>query len=842
MDRLGQVQSADADGLLDAADLSQLQSLFEACVYNLNQRTVYFPIRHHSPACAHHLLRAIGEYQPDIILIEGPESGNPLISVLTDEATLPPVSLYYTYEDEHGREACYYPMLRYSPEYVALKEAHRLGIPAQFIDLDYRHVSRSNESLVETKPKEISIQDETLLAGSDFINRLCEKTNCRSFDELWEKVFEIGGLEKSTYEFVRDVFTYCTLSRMCYTPSRLIENGDLLRESHMMKRIKEAEEQYQRVLVITGGFHTYGLVTAIRQEEEDQLKVRTESKKNIARVNSLEKSDLPPAEAKMSRSTRKAATDTADVHQQMYPMVYTFAEADRLNGYASGMPYVYFYDQIWGQLLRSPSSPYRVTTLQVLSKLMRRLRDSEEHVSTSDAIEAYSMIQGLAQLRGKREGGVYELMDAARSSFIKGELTLATDKPLQELQLLLTGDAIGSVAPNAFHIPIVEDFKARCTAFKLQIRTTGQHKKVLDLYAKPEHRLLSQLFQCISYLVPEFAKRQAGPDWIAQRDMNLVRETWEYMYSSRIEARLIENSLYGGTLAGAAARKMEEQMQDIPDHHSGELASLMLRALLMGLQETALHLYDKVRAALRTDGHFLSLCSSLTILNRIHQHRRLLGLSDDPHLSDLVSEAYSNAVDKLQQLSRTNADEHEGIIQGLKLLAMLADSSEERFQDTAFRTHLDELLSDSKLPAQLEGVCIAIASGLGDRSRDEIVERARGYIRGTPEQTRQTALFLQGVFTAARDAFLYEDELLYELNSLIEQLSYDDFIAMIPELRLAFTYFTPMETSLIAERAAKLHQVKPDEMAIPALDEQLLIKYRTQDEALRKEFAAWKLI
>ena len=116
---------------------------------------------------------------------------------------------------------------------------------------------------------------------------------------------------------------------------------------------------------------------------------------------------------------------------------------------------------------------------------------------------------------------------------------------MQELQLLLTGDAIGSVAPNAFHIPIVEDFKARCTAFKLQIRTTGQHKKVLDLYAKPEHRLLSQLFQCISYLVPEFAKRQAGPDWIAQRDMNLVRETWEYMYSSRIEARLIENSLYG---------------------------------------------------------------------------------------------------------------------------------------------------------------------------------------------------------------------------------------------------------------------------------------------------------
>ncbi|MBR2563624.1 MAG: hypothetical protein IKE29_03280 [Paenibacillus sp.] len=814
MDRLDQIQPADAVSLLDITDMSQLRAIFESRVYNLKHRTVYFPIRHHSPACAHHLQRVIGEYKPDLILIEGPESGNSLIAVLTDEKTLPPVSLYYTYEDDHGREACYYPMLRYSPEYVALKEAQRLEIPAQFIDLDYRHVSRRAGSPAEQEQKEISIQDETLLADSEFISRLCQKTNCRSFDELWEKVFEIGGLEKTTSEFVQDVFTYCTLSRMCYTQERLIASGDLLREAHMARRIKEAEEQYQRVLVITGGFHTYGLVTSAGQEVE------------------REKEKSPP----------QVKADSGEAQQQMYPMVYTFAEADRLNGYASGMPYVNFYDQIWDQLVRSAKSPYRVTTLNVISRLMRKLRDREEHVSTSDAIEAYSMIQGLAELRGKQEGGVYELMDAALSSLVKGELTIATDKPLQELQLLLTGDAIGSVAPHAFHIPIVEDFKSRCTEFKLQIRTTGQHKKVLDLYAKPEHRLISQLFQCISYLVPEFAKRQAGPDWVAQRDMNLVRETWEYMYSSRIEARLIENSLYGGTLATAATRKMEEQMQDIPDHHSGDLAQLMLQALLMGLQETALHLYAKVRAALRTDGHFLSLCNSLTILNRIHQHRRLLGLSDDPYLPELVSEAYSNAVDKLQQLSRTHADEHEGIVQGLKLLAMLAESSEERFQNTSFRTHLNELLSDPKLPAQIEGVCIAIASGLGDRRREEIVERARGYIRGGPVQIRQTALFLQGVFTVARDAFLYEDQLLFELNGLIEQLSYDDFIAMVPELRLAFTYFTPMETNLIAERVAKLHHVNSNEMLIPALDEQLLVQYKTQDEALRKEFAAWKLI
>ncbi|NEU60052.1 DUF5682 family protein [Paenibacillus sp. ALJ109b] len=790
-------------------DVARLQTVFESQVYNLNNGTLYFPIRHHSPACSYHLLRLIEEYKPDIILIEGPESGNPLLQVLADEATIPPVSLYYTYESEEERAACYYPMLRYSPEYVALKEAARRRIPATFIDLDYYHFSKPNKA----EQREISIQDETLLAGSEFIHRLCQKTNCRSFDELWENVFEIGGLEKSTQAFVQDVFTYCSLSRMCYSAERLHSTGDLAREAHMRSRIKQAGQEHERVLVITGGFHTYGLLMPENVETDSEEMTMQEH-------------------AKAQNS----------VHQQMYPMVYTFAEADRLNGYASGMPYVNYYDQIWTQLLHQKNSVYNLTALDLLSRLTRKLREGHEHVSTSDAIEAYSMVQGLAGLRGKREGGVYELMDATLSSFVKGELTLASDKPIQELHRLLTGDVIGKVAPNPFSIPIVEDFKERCTESKLQIRTTGQHKKILDLYAKPDHRRQSQLFQCMVYLVPDFAKRQSGPDWIAQRDMNLVRETWVYSYSSRIEARLIENSLYGGTIREAATRKMEEEMQGIPDHHSGDLAKSMLQALLMGLQDTAMKLYEQVKSALRKDGNFLSLCGSLHILNRIQQHRRLLGLSEEQQLLNLVSEAYNNAVDKLMQLSRTNPDEHEAIVQGLKLLAMLAESSEEHFRDGPFRAHLDELLSDSQLPAQLEGVCIAISSGLGDRHREEIVDRARAYIRGSQEQTRQTALYLQGVFSVARDAFLYEDQLLSELNYMIEQLDYEEFIRMIPELRLAFTYFTPMETGLIADRVASLHQVENEEMSWPSVDERMLIQTKTWDEALRKEFDAWKLI
>ncbi|SMF84874.1 hypothetical protein SAMN05661091_2724 [Paenibacillus uliginis N3/975] len=794
------------------ADVAALKGLFDAKVHDLGSGTVYFPVRHHSPACCHHLVKLIDEYRPEAILIEGPESGNPLIGVLADEATVPPVALYYTYEHEAGRDACYYPMLACSPEYVALKEAVKRGIPAKFIDLDYHHLASCHAEPENTEKLEASTQDETLLAGSAFIQRLCAKLNCRSFDELWEKVFEIGGLAKTTRDFVQDVFTYCTLSRMCYPESRLLASGDLAREERMRERIAEARRQHERVLVVTGGFHTYGLIAEAAEPEAGR------------------------------RTSEKPDMSAGQVQHQIYPMAYTFPEADRLNGYASGMPYPNYYGMVWERLQRGKEQPYGLVAVDLIARLTRKLRKLNEGVSTSDAIEAYRMVQDLAALRGKREGGVYELMDAALSSFVKGEQSLATEQPHTELGRMLTGDAVGTVARNPFHVPIVEDFKERCKEAKLRIETTGRHKKVLDLYAKAGHRRLSQLFQCLAYLVPTFAERLSGPDWTAMRDMSLVRETWEYAYSSRIEARLIENSLYGGTLREAATRKLEEEMQGIPDHHSGEMAQRMLQALLMGLQDTAARLYDQVRSALRKDGNFLSLCGSLHALNRIRQHGRLLGLTEDPRLPELVAEAYDNAVDKLAQLARANSDEHEPIIQGLKLLSMLADSPDPQFGDDVFRSHMNELLADPGLPAQLEGVCVAISSGLEDRPRREIVERARAYIRGAPERMRQTALYLQGVFAVSRDAFLYEDELLSELNYLVGQLPYEEFVGMVPELRLAFTYFTPLEIALITERVAGLFRVQADELDAPAMDELDLAQARAWDEAVRKEFEAWKLI
>src|SRR6266436_3515087 len=65
----------------------------------ISSECVYFPIRHHSPACAWHLMRLIRDLRPSAILIEGPRSFTPLIPTILDPGTKPPIAIYTHFVD-----------------------------------------------------------------------------------------------------------------------------------------------------------------------------------------------------------------------------------------------------------------------------------------------------------------------------------------------------------------------------------------------------------------------------------------------------------------------------------------------------------------------------------------------------------------------------------------------------------------------------------------------------------------------------------------------------------------------------------------------------------------------
>ncbi|MED1788397.1 DUF5682 family protein [Brevibacillus laterosporus] len=790
--------------LLQSEEMDQITELCENKIYNLASQVVYFPIRHHSPACSFHLQKTIAAYKPEIILLEGPDNSNHIIEILTHEDTTPPVSIYYAYSKEEHNYTCYFPLLDYSPEYVALKEAKRRGIPAQFIDISYGSRQESMRHGPEDKQesKKISYHDETLLTSSIFIKQLCQKMNCRHFDELWEKVFEVEGIKKSTEDFVKEVYTYCYFSRMCYEEGMLEAEGHLIREAHMKKKILEAQKNFDRILVVTGGFHTYGLL------EDRVSNVKIKQVKN----------------------------------EKVYPMVYTFREADHLNGYASGMPFVNYYDTVWRAIQKKQAHPYNKNAVLFLAQLTKSLREKGETASVSDAIEAYHLVQGLATFRSKSEGGAYELLDAVTSAFTKGERSLATSQPLDTLQELMMGNKIGKIAKNDLDVPIVRDFKERGKKYKLHLHTTSKSKKIVDLYAKPLHREISYFFHCLQFLVPEFCQKITGPDWVGNQHIHVVRESWDYSYSSYVEARLIENSIYGGSVKEAAIHKIEECMKELPDHHSRAAAKWLLKSMLMGLEELSDKLFDLVEDFVKKDGSFVSLCQTLQTLAVLSEQKRLFALKETDRLQKLIEETYYHAVTKIYEITKPSPEEINDIVEYLKFLYMLSSKESWGLSIDIFKDQLVSLLAVSDILPRFEGVIIAILCNLDVLDREEIALKARSYMFGTPENMLHTAAYLQGIFTIARDVFLHDKQLLEDLNKLIGRLSYEDFLQIVPELRLAFTYFTPMEIMLISEKVASIFQTTAEDLQSPVIEERLLQQVRKMDQAIEKEFAKWNLI
>ena len=176
----------------------------------------------------------------------------------------------------------------------------------------------------------------------------------------------------------------------------------------MAEQIAKASKTYQKILVVTGGFHTDGIRELLEHQTSDKNNGFLKYAEKPVKLHSL-----------------------SDKDQGVYPLAYSMEAADALNGYASGMQSPGFYQQVWERLIKAenPQGAYEDSVLHQLVSAGRKARQKKESLSSYDVICALSMAKGLAALRGKREAGLYELRDAALSSFVKGECNPSTDLP-----------------------------------------------------------------------------------------------------------------------------------------------------------------------------------------------------------------------------------------------------------------------------------------------------------------------------------------------------------------------------------------------------------------------------
>src|SRR5262245_20774105 len=116
---------------------------FDATITRLDTPTVYFPVRHHSPAAARLLQEAIYRVRSQSVLMEVPADFNSawLVLLLPHQ---PAIAIYSYVAFEGGdRAGAFSPFCVYSPEWHAIRVAGDRKIPARFIDLPFavQHIS-----------------------------------------------------------------------------------------------------------------------------------------------------------------------------------------------------------------------------------------------------------------------------------------------------------------------------------------------------------------------------------------------------------------------------------------------------------------------------------------------------------------------------------------------------------------------------------------------------------------------------------------------------------------------------------------------------------------------------
>lgn len=752
--------------------------------YDPDGKLLLFPVRHHSPVCAFQLRRAIEEFSPTVILIEGPENANDLIPVLTDELTRLPAAIYYFYKDKKKLVSpdaedykCYYPFLESSPEYNALAEGKARGIPARFIDLPYCEILINTVSRkgLRTDAEKHSYTDDTRLARSQFYKRLCEKTGIRSFDEFWEKYFEIEGLKLSAEDFCKMMHTYCVLTRNDESKIELEADGTLARERHMAYRIQEALDSGEKVLAVTGGLHSLGLAQVLKAGKIKPFKLH-----------------------KM----------TADI-QGAFPTAYSYQAADALHGYASGMNCPAFYDGITARLKNGDDAAevYNNATLELLIATAKESSKRDIPVSIADVTSAKSVMTGLAALRNVSQCGLAELSDGITSAFIKGEKTMSSAMPLTIMRTLATGDGVGHIGDKSHVPPLVADFEKICEQYKLKYTSVIPQDIDLPLFTGEKGIAVSRFFHRLNYLHTGFAKLVKGPDLHHGRDRSRVHEQWNYRRTPQVDASLIDHTTDGFTIeeacANVAARAFAESGR------CDDAAQTAISCFEMGipLTESQTARLDSIVA---NDGDFFSVGEGLRCFGRLYDLRKLYNFEDESSLAYMNS-CMGKLISALPMMTNSPDDVADDVVDIMRLMFSLTGGVLADWRDTLEDALLTMSVTDEKHPA-VYGAVMGLLYAIEADRRGDAENAMRGYLSGSAEVRKKGADYLRGLFRTAGDIVLADDSFLKMTDELMTGFETADFMEILPSMRLAFSYFTPSEIHDIARAAAGIHGGKADDL------------------------------
>lgn len=752
---------------------------------------IVFPVRHHSPACAWQLKALLARTPVSAVLVEGPHSFTRLIPQLTHPKARMPLAVYgyCVFEAQRHparparRYAAYYPFCDHSPELVALQHAAAHDVPARFIDLDVAE-QFAVDSATTTEDLSQSLLDEHHLQGSEHLALLARRIGCRDTEELWEHLFEAPVMGRSVEQYLQDLSAYCHLARNGHSHAELQADGTLAREAEMAAAIVEALAQRPAgsgpVLAVVGGFHAVVLPDL------------------VAAGTGRPVIELPPLEDQGSALIR-----------------YGQEQLDRLNGYSAGMTSPAWHQALWEGMIKRAKAGLSggaglvrtEATLSMLFDVAVELRERHRlAVPLPTLSAAYEQALRLTALRGREAPLREDLLDAVTSCFVKGEMEADGAWVLAVTRRHLCGHAVGQVPPGADRPPLLQDFERRARRQRLKLDEPGDRSLQLDLYRRSDHRQTSRLLHGLMLLGVPLAARVAGPDFVNGLSLGRLWEEWRYRYSPAAEAALIEASVFGTTVPAAVANRFEARVQRLrkgdDPRDARAAAALLVLGCVVGLQDHLSPVLQLLLEVVAEDASVESVAGACSVLGLLSDAREPLEARQLDEVPRLLRSTYQRAM-FLAQGQRGAEGDGTGLVDALMLIRELLVSAAGQALDASLFDQTLVTLQHTHDHPLVRGAVAGLRYSAGHLDDPGLEGLLSGHLRGGA--AAQAVAFLRGLLSTAREAAWQQAGLLTVLDSRLQDWPEDDFIAVLPELRLAFAAMTPKETDRIAQSVARHH-------------------------------------
>ena len=764
------------------------------------QRGVHLvPIRHHSPACALALSALLEEVRPAVVLIEGPAEYTALLGALQDAATVPPVAVLSLGEGA----ASYYPLAEFSPEWVALRWAGANGAEAAFID---RGVRPGDDDGAGAGAGGRTLQAEYHLARSAALDALASRLGCRDHDEVWEQLFE----DRATADirdwrgFFADTLAWSGLARLDAEPEVLDADGTRAREAVMaaavLERLPDAKTDGTGdapdgqsgnapdapIVVVTGAFHTPALLDVL---------------------------DSAPGAARPPEPDPRPGAGG-------WLIRYDFARLDSLRGYGAGMPSPGLWRRAWRARTR-PGTDGRDFATGVVLDVAAALRGLGEPLGTAQVEAAVEQALGLAELRGRAWPGRTDLLDALRSCLVKDDAGLSGNLGAA-VASVFAHSSPGEVPAGTCAPPLVAEVRERLAAMRFMLDDALEHRTALDTARKPRHRERRELLAAMRFVGSGFAWQTGGADLVAGTGAGQFVEEWAYAWTPAVEAELVRAAERAPTLDILIRVRLAERLEAEPGAEA--LTALLTELIVMGEHELAGAVCDALEPVLADLSGLGALAEVLHRLMDLVEGAGRLSLGGAAKrlramvrrgvagLAELVAEAAGLEDDEA-------ADAVDALISVRDLLVRLdggaaapnggadPDGADNGADPDAGRRavarEVDVLRRRRDAAPILVGCATGIAASIGSLSRAGVTAAVVAHLSAGADPGR-LADFLVGLVRACPDLVLHAPDTLEAVTRVLTGLDEPGFLAILPDLRRAFTALRPTETHRLAEQVAAL--------------------------------------